>query len=507
MVAVRGLIEGFYGAPWTWDARVDVIRWCAERGMTHYVYAPKDDPKHRERWREPYSADELAGFTRLVAEAAMDVGFAISPGLSIDYSSGDDRAALAAKCEQVVTLGVRLLCLALDDIPFRPGLGADHAALTTWLRNRFDGRADVVLVPTEYVGSRSTPYLDALAAGVPEDVLIGWTGDSVVCDALTVDQARSRAAALGGRPPLVWDNYPVNDGLMADRLFMGPIRGRDPGLFRACGGYLANPMVQPRASMLALASVAALLRGDDPEAAWALEADALGWRTFAEACDGTVPFELVDALAAELGGMGWSEPARALATWLGRARECTAPGLEDEAAPWLEQVHREARVGLEAVRLIEASRPLVHVNARGDGRAVPPADEEAVMRAFGLAGRWQRAARAEVSVFGPRRHFRPVLGQRDDGHWFVDEASLVEGSNALDELVRLALGYAAELRATSVLRVLVDGDEVAVGADGSFTATPGAVVVARYGGLATRLRAPGGPPLGEHSRFWPGAVA
>src|SRR6266513_147424 len=115
---IAGIIEGFYGRPWTWDERADVMRFCHERGMTHYVYAPKDDPKHRAEWRALYDDDMLNGFARLREEDTMDVGFAISPGLSIDYYSADDRAALAAKVDQVVGVGIGLVVLALDDIPF-----------------------------------------------------------------------------------------------------------------------------------------------------------------------------------------------------------------------------------------------------------------------------------------------------------------------------------------------------------------------------------------------------
>ena len=86
----------------------------------------------------------------------------------------------------------------------------------------------------------------------------------MVNDRITAAEARGSADSLGGRPPLLWDNYPVNDAMMADRLFLGPLRGRDPGLAEACSGYLANAMVQPRCSMLPLASVAAYLDGDDP---------------------------------------------------------------------------------------------------------------------------------------------------------------------------------------------------------------------------------------------------
>ncbi len=279
--AVRGVIEGFYGPPWSWERRAQVMRWCADRGMTHYLYAPKDDPLHRDRWREPYPDEDCQRFRALVEADTLTVGFAVSPGLSIDYRSPDDRRLLLQKLLQMTELGVRLVCLALDDIPPRPGLGRDHAELTTWLRDQLDDDVDLVLVPTEYAGTASSPYLDALAAGVPTDVPIAWTGRTVVCDTITAADAKARAAAVGDRAPLVWDNYPVNDAMMADRMFLGPLRGRAPGLADICSGYVANPMVQPLASRLPLSSVAAFLRGEDPFDAWRSEADELGMTAFA----------------------------------------------------------------------------------------------------------------------------------------------------------------------------------------------------------------------------------
>ena len=131
-----------------------------------------------------------------------------------------------------------------------------------------------------------TRYLDDERLTPPE-IAIGWTGPAVVNDSITAEDARARAAALRGRAPLIWDNYPVNGATMADRLHLGPLWGRDNDLLEACSGYLANPMVQPRCSRLPLASIAAWLRGDDPLTAWVEEAGAL--RVFAEACDGQVP--------------------------------------------------------------------------------------------------------------------------------------------------------------------------------------------------------------------------
>lgn len=409
---LSGVIEGFYGPPWSWAARAEVAAWCAERGLADYVYAPKDDPKHRERWRDPYDDDELAGFAGFAVEGALRLGFAISPGLSMDPSSGSDRHDLAAKVDQVIEAGAAAVVLALDDIPFGGGpQGEAHAGLTAWLHDHLGDRAELSLVPTEYVGTARSPYLDALAAGVPADVSIAWTGRAVVNDAITVAEAEARAAALGGRPPLVWDNFPVNDGLMADRLFLGPLAGREAGLLEACSGYLANPMVQPLASRLPLASIAAWVRGEDPAAAWASTAADLGWLAFARSCDTRAAHEAVAAAAA-----GDPAPARAFFT---EAAAAGAPGLEGEAEAWLTQVHRDARLALRALEVLDGER--------------------SVEQLLAIALTWQASRRSAVTVFGPRCSVRPVMGQAPDGTWTFDPKSVTYDDNAVDSLVRLAL--------------------------------------------------------------------
>jgi hyaluronoglucosaminidase len=409
---LSGVIEGFYGPPWSWAARAEVATWCAARGMTDYVYAPKDDPKHRDRWRDPYEDAELEGFAAFAVDGALRLGFAISPGLSMDPGSSEDRAVLAAKVDQVVEAGATNVTLALDDIPFGGGpQGEDHAALTAWLHAHLAGRASLALVPTEYVGTNRSPYLDALAGGVPPEVPIGWTGPVVVGDRITIAEAEARAASLGGRLPLLWDNYPVNDGLMSDRLFLGPLPGREPGLAEACSGYLANPMVQPRASLLPLASIAAWLAGQDALAAWEATAADLGLLAFAHACGTRLAHDAVDAAAA--GDLG---PARATFT---DAASCGAPGLEEEAERWLTQAHREARLALRALDVLGG--------------------DTSVEQLIGLSLGWQAARRSDVSVFGSRCSVRPVLGQAADGTWAVDRAAVTYDDSAVDRLVELAL--------------------------------------------------------------------
>ena len=421
---IAGLIEGFYGPPWSEADRITVGQWCAARGMTHYVYAPKDDPKHRHEWREPYDSDELASFDRVIEDCGLAFGFAISPGLSMDYGDADDRATLLAKLDAVIARGVSLVCLLFDDIPPRAGLGEAHGDVCRWLHTELDGRADLLLVPTEYVGVRRSPYLDAVVERVPEEVPIAWTGRLVVNAAITAGDARARAAAVGGRAPLLWDNYPVNDAVMDDCLFMGPLRGRSSELVAELGGWIANPMVQPHASMLPLASVAALLRGEDPESAWEGEAAALGLRAFAEACDGEVPLRLAQCVADGLDG------ARdAVAAWLDDALASVPSSgpLATEVAPWVDQLEAEVDLCRAALRTL---RQL----ARSD------ADPQ---RAFGAAhpiiAGWAKVRRGRVSVLGRRFGFVPGFGQGPDATWTYDPSSLTDSGNATDVLCHAAL--------------------------------------------------------------------
>jgi hypothetical protein len=199
---------------------------------------------------------------------------------------------------------------------------------------------------------------------------------------------------------------------MADRLHLGPLRGREAGLAEACSGYCANPMVQPLASRLALASIAAWLRNEDPEAVWAATAADLGCLAFAHACDGRAARAAVES--------GDLEAVRAL---FADAAVCDAPDFPDEAAPWISQVHRDARLALTALEVLAGDRSVESV--------------------LGMAVRWQKSRRAEVSVFGPRCSVRPAFGQAEDGTWRVLPESVEHDQNAIDALVTRALASLA----------------------------------------------------------------
>jgi hypothetical protein len=406
---VKGLIEGFYGTPWTWAERTEVCATLGRAGMDTYVYAPKDDPLHRVDWRTPYPDEELAGFAALAEGQPMRVGFSVSPGLSLDPTSEDDRSALLAKFRQLTDRGVSLVGLLFDDLEPAPGLGSVHGQVTVWLRDHLPDDVELFMVPLHYTGVAGSPYLDELAEVVPDEVLIGWTGRYVVNDTVTAQDARDWSDAMGGRRPLLWDNTPVNDAIMTAHLFTGPLRGRDPGLPLELGGYLANPMVQARASVAPLLSAAAWLRGEDPDAAWQA---ALGeHQVLMEGCDGALPARLAAA------GLGGDADALAeLEVWFGAAETCDAGDLGEGVRPWVDQLRAEAAVGKVACQLLRADR------------------DEAAHVAPLLYVMWPVQGNGH-QVLGGRGSLLPSLGQDERSRWVAAGESFRSPANVVDRLV------------------------------------------------------------------------
>ena len=90
---VCGVVEGFYGRPWTLSQRKDLFEKMDSWGMSSYVYAPKDDCKHRAYWRELYTVEEADHLQSLITAASdrnIDFYYAISPGLDITYSNSKE---------------------------------------------------------------------------------------------------------------------------------------------------------------------------------------------------------------------------------------------------------------------------------------------------------------------------------------------------------------------------------------------------------------------------------
>ena len=270
---VRGVIEGFYGKPWSHAERLDLIAFCGRHGLNTWVHAPKDDPYHRKLWREPYPDEELEQIAELVGAAdrhGVEFAYAIAPGLSICYSSEDEFAALIAKCEQLRAVGVRSFQLLWDDIEHTLNCAEDDtlygheerpsAAAQAPFCNRFARELEqpgpLVVCPIGYAGTGDSPYRQIFGARLDPEIVVYWTGPEVVSLGINREALDLTVLRFHDHELLLWDNYPVND-FAPETLYLAPVRGRDP---RLAGGKLrgivANAMVQAVPSKLALATVA-----------------------------------------------------------------------------------------------------------------------------------------------------------------------------------------------------------------------------------------------------------
>lgn len=272
---LRGTIEGFYGQPWTHAERLDQMDFYGDVKANTYVYAPKDDPYHRDKWREPYPQEKLTELDELVQRANANhvrFTFAVSPGGSICYSAPEDRKALKAKLQALYDLGTRAFSVPLDDISYtrwncegdkaaygEPGRQAAAKAQVDLLNDvqrnfiaTHDDAQPLQMVPTEYGDLTDTSYKKTMREALDPAVEVMWTGTDVVPPQITNEQADA-ASKLFGRKVFVWDNYPVNDfGNTSGRLLLAPYDKREAGLSEHLSGIVANPMNQPYASKVAV---------------------------------------------------------------------------------------------------------------------------------------------------------------------------------------------------------------------------------------------------------------
>jgi hyaluronoglucosaminidase len=287
-VRVRGIIEGFYGPPWTHAERLDLLGFAAREGFNTWVHAPKDDPYHRQRWRDPYPEEELARLGELVAAAqrlGIDFAYAIAPGLDLCYSKESDWEALHRKLDQLRGVGVGTFQLLWDDLEHALNCPEDEAlygheerpsaAAQAPFTNRFAQEVvqegPLVVCPMGYAGTGDSPYRKIFGPRLDPEVVVYWTGPEVVSIGISREALDLAVERFRGHELLLWDNYPVND-FEPGRLFLGPLRGRDPRLADGhCAGLVANAMLQAVPSKLPLATIADWLRdprGYDPDASF-----------------------------------------------------------------------------------------------------------------------------------------------------------------------------------------------------------------------------------------------
>ena len=294
----RGVIEGYYGVPYSKEVTADLFRFMARYKMNTYMYGAKSDPYHSQYWDKPYpetitpEQQEVGMLTEGMMRQLTDVAhrtkvnfiWAIHPGQAFtDKNQEDVLDRIMGKLRLMHKLGVRQFGVFVDDV----GVPSDSAVLAlnanrlTQLQQMIDkewnGRkalaADTVkplhFVPQLYAFSwvnrqQSERFFNSLSS-TPKKVCIYITGRAV----WTVPNSEDPKLVSSwlGRDVAWWWNYPCNDNDMNKIFPLDTYRNFDdeahidrhatlvPDL-KGVNTLISNPMQQGEISKIALYSIA-----------------------------------------------------------------------------------------------------------------------------------------------------------------------------------------------------------------------------------------------------------
>ena len=293
----RGIIEGFYGKPYSSSVRKDLLRFMMRYKMNCYVYGPKSDPYHSGKWGEPYPTEltesqktsgfvcqqDLKDFTSVAADTKVSVVWAIHPGNAIMNSATvvDD---VMKKFGSMYDLGFRQFAIFADDVNV-PGdeatmkktadnVGAiQHAIEDKWNIAGADP-ADTVkalrFTPQIYCRAFAGPdsqynsFFQAMSS-LPANVTVYYTGGGVW--SVPNNNDLNTLQAQFGRQAIWWWNYPCNDnGTGPSEIYPLDMKSNFVDMPNVGGGSIAseltasnqgilcNPMEQGNASKTAIFS-------------------------------------------------------------------------------------------------------------------------------------------------------------------------------------------------------------------------------------------------------------
>ena len=248
-----GYIEGYYGRILSWDQRRLIVNSLKKNKMNTYLYAPKEDEKHRFIWRQRYNNEwrsHFRTFTEYCKNSKVNVIAGIAPGLDFNFNNlihgnvrkkNSDFISLYNKAQQLLGDGASSIALLLDDIPenFRAKFGKKisegtiHGILANKLSESLN--QNIYFVPRIYADelSRNEPsYLKDLSIILNPEINVFYSGKYVVSKNLT---NYKKIFKVLNNKIIFWDNYYAND-YCPRRLFIGPHIGREK---------LKNIMINP----------------------------------------------------------------------------------------------------------------------------------------------------------------------------------------------------------------------------------------------------------------------
>ncbi|HCC47688.1 MAG TPA: hyaluronidase [Elusimicrobia bacterium] len=300
-----GVIEGFYGEPWSWGERADYAGFLKKQGFSFYIYAPKADAYLRKKWREPFPKvleEKLAKLAGQCHAAGIEFGVGFSPyEIYLSPFDLETKKLLQARLDVFNRLGVNKLGILMDDMKGDlPTLAERQVEIVNWMATRSSAK-QLIFCPTYYsldpvleklFGKMPEGYLGKLGGELDKKVSVFWTGEEVCSKGYTPEHLKETSEKFG-RKPFLWDNYPVNDGPhMCKFLHLRPFTGRPAEMGNWLAAHAVNPMNQAALSKISLLTLKASYEKGaayDPAKAFKKAADMVTCRDMAALLERDLP--------------------------------------------------------------------------------------------------------------------------------------------------------------------------------------------------------------------------
>lgn len=275
---IRGVVEGFSGPQWTNEDRLIVMKAMNRLRMNGYIYAAGEDPAINDRWYEPYPKESLRTLVTLIEAARkenLDFYFSVRPDYTLRYSNDEDFRVLCSKYLAASKAGANRFTLILGDrlsqLEHEPdkmefdNIATAHAVLANKLYNfliDLNPESKLILLHPKSNRLSNSPYLSTLGKALNSGIDLFWMGGTDWTGEWDNHQIRAadarRMRLITNKNIYIWDNFPTNE-FVRNRLFMGPVKDRSAMLPEVVSGFFSNPMNEPMASLIPLATVADFL--------------------------------------------------------------------------------------------------------------------------------------------------------------------------------------------------------------------------------------------------------
>ena len=270
-----GIIEIFFGPPWTQQGRRDLASFMGRNDLGFYLYGPKADSHLRKAWRDEWTPDylrELSSLCSVFHDQGVQFGVALSP-FGFEVENCADPRVLEEKVRALNSIGIDKLGLFFDDMNYEEKALESQLVAVEIARSK----AEVLFCPTYYsddpildkvFGQRPADYVSEIGRRVPSDVQILWTGPKVISEEISSEHL-TRVSETLQRQPFICDNFFANDGPKQCKfLKVKALPGRSREALSKSAGWAFNPMNQSALSQITVfASRRCLEEGVSPATA------------------------------------------------------------------------------------------------------------------------------------------------------------------------------------------------------------------------------------------------